>query len=823
MLIKKVVSFWLLVVIVFFSKAQTKYQNPVFNHDFPDPNLIETADGYFYAYSTQANWTKEKFGGKYVIPILKSKDLVHWQVVGDALAKKPDWKPEGGIWAPDAVYYNNKYYLYYSFSTWGDPNPGIGVATSLTPEGPFTDHGKLFLSKEIGVDNSIDAFLFEDEGKPYLVWGSFHGIYAVELSSDGLKIKGDKFKIGGTAYEGSYIYKRGKYYYYLGSTGTCCEGAKSTYQVNVARATSFKGPYADKDGKSLLENGGTPLLRGNPREGGFVGPGHNGDIVEDEEGTTWMVYHGFDKKDPVRRVMLLDKITWENDWPEIKNHQPTYDQVTGPMFSTPTVSFKILDDETGAPVHSNIRLRNAAGQSLYPDSTYFWKTFYGAPFPDYPNDGEFSIQLPAGKYFYEVDRGPEYYLSTDSFQVNNEDFVIALRLKRIADLKKMNWWSGELHTHRKLKDIEMLMKCSDLHIAPVITSWNEHYYVKPDSVYDATPVQFDDNRFYTTSGSEDERSGGAILVLNSPKPIDFSQDYKPEFPPLASSVERAAKLSGENFWIDLDKPYWWDVPILLATGKINSVGIANNHMNQDGIMNNEAWGRARDTAKYPSPRGNGLYAQDVYYHMLNAGIKIAPSAGSASGVLMNPVGYNRIYAYVEGGLTYDKWFESVKEERTFITNGPLLVCRVNNKYPGEIFTAAKSIKLNISMGVFSRDTIDVIEIIKNGKLYKKIPANEIRDNRFSGEISFDKSGWFLVRVICKKTGNFRFASTAPYRVNIGNKEYISKASAQYFLNWVNQRARSIKVSDPKQSADIMKYIAAARKFWQDKIESATAE
>ncbi len=79
------------------------------------------------------------------------------------------------------------------------------------------------------------------------------------------------------------------------------------------------------------------------------------------------------------------------------------------------------------------------------------------------------------------------------------------------------------------------MQAGDLHIAPVITSWNEHYYVTPDSVYDGSPKKFDNDRYYTTTGSEDERSGGAILVINTTSPVDFSRNPKPEYPPLAGS------------------------------------------------------------------------------------------------------------------------------------------------------------------------------------------------------------------------------------------------------------------------------------------------
>jgi arabinan endo-1,5-alpha-L-arabinosidase len=310
------------------------YINPVFNHDFPDPNLVKGTDGYFYAYSTEADWTGDGIpGGRRFMPILKSKDLMAWEQAGSVLNGRPSWKSDGGLWAPDATEHMGKYFVYYSYSTWGDPNPGIGVATADQPQGPFTDNGKVFLSKEVGVDNSIDQYVMEDSGKLYMVWGSFHGIYGIELTDDGLQTVGEKFKLGGDAYEGSYIYKKGDFYYYFGSTGSCCEGIKSTYKVRVARATSFKGPYIDKDGKPLLENGGNLLLQANGGTLGFVGTGHNGDIFTDDNGDTWMLYHAFDKVLSNKRVLLLDKITWGADgWPTVAGSEPTYTQQKGPVF-----------------------------------------------------------------------------------------------------------------------------------------------------------------------------------------------------------------------------------------------------------------------------------------------------------------------------------------------------------------------------------------------------------------------------------------------------------------------------------------------------------
>lgn len=242
---------------------------------------------------------------------------------GRCVCQKTRLEKEGGIWAPDATYYKGNYYLYYSFSTWGDPNPGVGLAVSNKPEGPFKDKGKVFLSKEIGVDNSIDPFLMEDQGKLYLLWGSFHGIYGVEVSEDGTHVKSDKFQLAGNSYEGTYIYKKAGYYYFFGSTGTCCEGVKSTYKVLAGRSKLFKGPYIDAEGRPLLKNGGTLVVEANKGATGFIGPGHNGDIMTDSKGDTWMLYHAFKKDQSTEgRVMLLDKIEWVNGWPVVKGKQP---------------------------------------------------------------------------------------------------------------------------------------------------------------------------------------------------------------------------------------------------------------------------------------------------------------------------------------------------------------------------------------------------------------------------------------------------------------------------------------------------------------------
>jgi len=292
------------------------YYNPVINYSLPDPSIIKGEDGYYYLYATEDIRN---------LPIHRSKDLVEWEYVGTAFIKstRPNFEPKGGLWAPDINKIGDKYVLYYSMSVWGGEwTCGIGCATADKPEGPFKDHGKMFRSNEINVQNSIDPFYMEDGGKKYLFWGSFRGIYGIELSDDGLSIKkGAKLRqVAGTAYEGTYIHKKDGYYYFFASIGTCCEGLKSTYTTVVGRSKKLFGPYVDKSGKKMLDNHHEVLIHKNDA---FVGTGHNSEIVTDKAGNDWMFYHAVSTKNPGGRVLMMDKVNWKDGWPSVTGNSPS--------------------------------------------------------------------------------------------------------------------------------------------------------------------------------------------------------------------------------------------------------------------------------------------------------------------------------------------------------------------------------------------------------------------------------------------------------------------------------------------------------------------
>ena len=312
-----------------FSLAQTvTNRQPVIDMSAPDPTVIRAEDGTFYLYATEDMRN---------VPIFHSANLVDWKLVGTAFIdnSRPKWLPKGGIWAPDIQRVGGKYHLYYAKSVWGGEwDAGIGVAVSNSPAGPFVDRGCMFTSKQIGIQNCIDPFYIEDGGKKYLFFGSFHGIYGVELTADGLHVKqGAKPReVAGTFMEATYIRRRGGYYYLFGSTGTCCEGARSTYRITIGRSKSLFGPYVDKSGRRLLDNHYNILL---DKDDSVLGPGHNAGLITDDAGNDYMFYHGFKASDPdAGRVVWLSRIVWADGWPSVMMEKDSQKNETVPVIKS---------------------------------------------------------------------------------------------------------------------------------------------------------------------------------------------------------------------------------------------------------------------------------------------------------------------------------------------------------------------------------------------------------------------------------------------------------------------------------------------------------
>ena len=477
----------------------------------------------------------------------------------------------------------------------------------------------------------------------------------------------------------------------------------------------------------------------------------------------------------------------------------------------------VVDGDTKEVIPCRIHLTNAKGKPVkIGGESIFYKSH--SVFP-----GKATLALPPGQYVFEIERGPEYPVMSGHFEMDRSSVdTKTVTLQRFVNMAKEGWWAGETHIHRPKEQIELLMRAEDLYVCPVITWWNDQNQWAAKAAPANPLVQFDKHRFYHLMAGEDEREGGALLYFNLAKPLPI-QGIAREYPSPLKFAEAAKR--DKNAWIDIEKDFWYDTPTWLASGLVDSIGICHNHMWRDGVYPDEAWGRPRDKKIFRMPRGNGQYTQEIYYHVLNTGLRIPPSAGSASGVMDNPIGYNRMYVWCGEELTYESWWESLRRGRVVVTNGPILRPQADGRFPGHVFQAEKgeSLELAIELSLSTRDKIEYLEIIKDGQVYQSVRLEDYAKTGKLPPVKFDESGWFLLRAVCEHPKTFRFASTGPWYVEIGDqKSRISKGSAEYFRDWVQERIDRVKLDDATQRAEVLRYHEDALKFWEQKIAEANA-
>jgi len=276
-----------------------RYKNPVLYADYSDPDVICVKDDFYL--------TASSFNCVPGLPVLHSKDLINWTIIGHAFDKQPPFevfsKPQhgNGCWAPSIRYHNDEFYIYF-----GDPDYGIYMTKSKNPAGPWES---VHLVKE--AKGWIDPCPFwDDDGKAYLVHafaGSRSGIKSIivinKMNSEGTKLLDDGVLVfdgheNHPTIEGPKMYKRNGYYYIFAPAG----GVTNGWQTAL-RSKNVYGPY---EAKIVMEQGTTSVN----------GP-HQGAWIELSSGESWFMH--FQDMEAYGRIVHLQPLVWKDDWPVIGN------------------------------------------------------------------------------------------------------------------------------------------------------------------------------------------------------------------------------------------------------------------------------------------------------------------------------------------------------------------------------------------------------------------------------------------------------------------------------------------------------------------------
>ncbi len=345
------------------------YTNPVLNADYSDPDVIAVGDDYYL--------TASSFNCIPGLPILHSKDLVNWEIIGHAVTElTPDSLFSGepahgnGVWAPSIRYHNGEFYIY-----WGDPDNGVYMVKTKNPAGRW--EAPVLVIKGKGMIDTTP--LWDEDGRCYLVngWANsrnrFASILTVrELNAEGTEAIGNPTIVydgNGTenrTCEGPKFYKRDGWYWIMCPAG----GVPTGFQL----AMRSKNPFGPYEAKKVMDQGTTNI--NGPHQGGWI---------HTKYGEDWFMH--FQDKGAYGRVVLLQPVTWKDNWP-VMGKMPKkgycgepYTTFRKPKSDSKTIVNPVESDEFNAPSlgeqwqwHANYDQAFGMPTSLGSMRVYTWKS-----------------------------------------------------------------------------------------------------------------------------------------------------------------------------------------------------------------------------------------------------------------------------------------------------------------------------------------------------------------------------------------------------------------------------------------------------------------
>jgi hypothetical protein len=499
--------------------------------------------------------------------------------------------------------------------------------------------------------------------------------------------------------------------------------------------------------------------------------------------------------------------------------------------SASTLQIHVVD-ETGHPIWARIEVRGQNQKMYFPADAVMDRTVGKGVVPPYYKEsfviqGQCQVGVPPGEYRVIGEHGLEYSsVEKDVTVTGQENTAVTLRLQPWIRMAKLGWWSGELHIHRPEADAKSLVLAEDLNFGPIMTAWvagngrqqpqqmQIHSPPQPWEPNSPDLIQADATHFATVRNAEDERWGGAWLFMGLRDLPPGWGASSPYYPLGLKFVQEAHEQRSPNSllpWFDIEKPYWWEVPVMMALAKPDSFEVLTNHFMQYQTMDNVAWGRPPDPKEYQGLDGWFRYTLDIYYHFLNLGVHVPASAGTASGVMRNPVGYNRVYVKLTGPFSVDKWFEGLHEGKNFVTNGPMIFFNLT----------PDGSRLKATVEAVGREPLDRIEIVADGKIIHWFPAPP-GTLRYKADFVIDPKdySWIAARCFLRPGLTIRLAHTSPVYLK-GHAD--CRPDAQFFVNWMNDlisltKADTKRFSSDAERDDALKIYDQALAFYEQKLQ-----
>lgn len=496
------------------------------------------------------------------------------------------------------------------------------------------------------------------------------------------------------------------------------------------------------------------------------------------------------------------------------------------------VRINFVEEKTGSPVSCRVELRAPNGKPI-PIRGELQRGSWTLV------DGEFTYRGKPGEYRLKVFHGPQFSSGEGGFILDNGgEGADVISLPRHANIQDEGWYGGDLLTFAPAQETDRWLPAEDLDMAARVRrgSMPSKTIVTGTGSSDSASASGSDSEqtvappkkaLPSTSGPRwvedeaylDDRQGSGITFHFWQPPAAV-----PEWVP-SSKLLGMAKAQPKTH-AEIQKLWARDVPLWLASGRIDSIQVLSDHLTLDGK------GGARtsemfhsEPERFAGPRGPGRLVEHIYWQVLECGLRIAPSAGSGFARSTSPMGYSRVYVNCGPAVSSAAWWQALRDGRSFVTSGPLLRSNVNGQLPGHLFEipSGDSLALAIGLTLTVSDPVEYLDVIFNGETLYQARLDEYAKQ--GGRIPTQKisqSGWMVIRVVTEREHTYRIASTAPYYFEVGQQPRISRSAIAFFQQWLEDSAKKITAGESKSASAADPYIRSARDFWRKRLEQSNA-
>jgi hypothetical protein len=436
------------------------------------------------------------------------------------------------------------------------------------------------------------------------------------------------------------------------------------------------------------------------------------------------------------------------------------------------------------------------------------------------SSGEFEIHLPAGETTIEATRGIEYRLARRTIDLR-APAAVELKLDRWTDSARVGWYSSDAHIHANYtaphhqvvtpRDVLNYTLGEDLHVPNMMVANSSGAFVHDTAFFEGRPSNLS-RPPYLIYWNEEMRNAGVyghmclygLKKLVEPVYTGFRdtphwEDYPPNYTQAKATQDQggAVTYAHPGYAPNFDGASMREMPVDAALGVIDAMDVMSNNPEEVAV--------------------------EMWYRLLNCGVRLGISAGTDSftNVADHYVpGAHRVYAHVDGPLTYDGWVRAYKRGRTFATNGPMLFLKVEGREPGSEVSLAKPGRVRVEVVARSEAKLDAVELVVNGRAVSPVPAS----------IEVERSSWIAARA--KGPWNrmvlndgYVFAHTSPVWVSVAGAPVVSSADARFWTDWIDKlidrTAQRGRFADQARKKEVLELFARGREYYARQLDPTT--